>query len=340
VKQKPAKKRKLKKKKKKKEEVKQELKQELKNELIALKQELKEFVREGKIDNFNINEIVQQTKSNDFETARSLVDVHGNLTRVEQTISRPTADTIEFVNITKRNSYVYKGEFGYGNLIENKPRVDLLTFTVQFNQNLPQKINDVPAFIVSKGEDFYPKKFKFELSNGKDKIVSDGTFTQIVEINKDGSKKTKLDGSVEQKIINAEGIIYKYDKDTALSANYKERKSEDENSLYFWGEIPVAVVDNNGNKNVLWLQSEGYVINNSGNILDEGFFNNSSLDPFSMLKQVAVESIVFVRKDDNGKPGPAFFNKNIDLVATPDIVIAMAKTFATSAGNLKFDNEK
>ncbi|MFQ3674965.1 MAG: FecR family protein [Endomicrobiia bacterium] len=316
----------------------EEVKKELKDELIALKQELKDFVREAKNDNFYINEIVQQTKANDFETSRSLVDVHGNLTRVEQSISRPAADTIEFVNITKRNNYVYKGEFNYGSLIENKPRVDLLTFSLQFNQNLPQKINDFPSFIISKGDDFYPKKMKFELSNGRDKLWSEINFNEVNVIENNKTKKKLETDDFQFWLTNGiETCKINMDYDGELPEG---TSVESKDKFYFYEQMPIPVLNVNNNSSILWIQSENYIINNSGRILDETFFKNNISDPFTVLKTVAFESIIFVRRDDNGKPGGAFFNKNIDLVATPDIVVAMAKTLATSASNLKFASEK
>jgi len=44
-----------------------------------------------------------------------------------------------------------------------------------------------------------------------------------------------------------------------------------------------------------------------------------------------------VRKDNNGTPGESFFKRNIDLVVTPDIVIAMVKQIAPSLNNLKLE---
>lgn len=86
------------------------------------------------------------------------------------------------------------------------------------------------------------------------------------------------------------------------------------------------------------FRQEGYIINNIGNILTPSYFTSSSnKDPFTILKEVAVESIIFVRKDNNGTPGESFFKRNIDLVVTPDIVIAMVKQIAPSLNNLKLE---
>ncbi len=320
-------------------EAKEDKKEEIKQELVSLRQEMKEFVRDSKINYLYINEIVQQTKSNDFETARSLTDIHGNLTRIEQTVSRPNSSTIEFVNITKRNNYNYKGQFATGAhsyTVKDEPRVDLLTFLIEFNQKLPEKINEFPSFMVSKGDEIYPKRMRFEISNNaNDKIWGEATFEKVFVSGTE--KKEKLEGKFQNWLTN--GIeTYKVDLDYNDTLPPGVHSDENTTSLYFWSKdaIPVLSKDANGNytvSGILWLQNENYVINNSGKVLDETFFKNVS-DPFAAMKEIAFESIIFVRKDNNGVPGNAFFNKNIDLVATPDIVIAMAKSMAPSLANL------
>lgn len=343
---------------KKKEEVKQEIREQIKSEITALRQEIKEFIQNAKNDNQYIGGIVQETKSNDFETGRSLTDAHGNLTRVEQIITRPEPNTVEFINITKRENYRYDGRQLFGYEIKEKARIDLFNFKVEFNMSLPTKINELPAFIADKKDDFYPKRISFKIANGGDKsglnkidkIEGEVVFEKVEKEYVDWKngwreirKETKLEGTSAMYISNG---TEKYKIDTDYKGNLPEgRELEDGGvKLYVWAEKPIPILkkDLSGNysiHDILWLQTENYVINNSGQILDENSVKNVA-DPFTFLKQVAFESVVFVRKDDNGKPGAAFFNRNIDLVVTPDIVIAMAKSMLPSLTKMNFSESK
>ncbi len=314
----------------KKEETKQT---KVKEQLKEIKQELKEFVYQAKSDNVYINEIIQQLKEADFSTGRTLIDRHGNLTRVEQTISRPTPETIEFLNITKRNEYVYNGYYKTNlNIVEKKPRIDLFRYTMEFSMKLPQKINELPSFISSHSEDFYLKRMSYELSNTKDKFYGEINFT------KDKGSTVKLE-SQNCWIENANGVVYTidFDYDENIDGKLPEGRSKDIEDKKLWSlaEIPIPVKDTDGNKDILWVQTEVYLIDNSGKVLDVEYFKGAgSKDIFTVLKEIAVESIVFVRKNSDGTPGEPFFNRNIDLVATPDIIIALAKSLASQATNL------
>lgn len=121
-----------------------------KSELI--KSELKTFVSEIKLENYYFTNTILQVKEADFQTGRTLVDVHGNLTRIEQSVSRNKDNSIEFINITKRNSYKYNGYFkDYKTQVEsNEPRVDIFRLGVEFSDTLPEKISEWPSYIAKK----------------------------------------------------------------------------------------------------------------------------------------------------------------------------------------------
>lgn len=345
--------------------------QPFKDEISNLKEELKNFVLETKSDKYYINEIVYQIKEADFQTGRTLTDVHGNLTRVEQVISRNRSNTIEFMNITKRDSYVYKGYFDYADIVKsNKPRVDIFRLGIEFNQSLPEKISDWPKFISEQKDNFWPTKVYCELTNLKDRFYSETTFTKIVkeepiyeyhpqydqygnfigyeQVQIGTEKKTKFE-STTKNIVSNDDVVYTIDTDYDENVKGKlpegESKEGDDGKLWFWSYGPLPVkedINNDGkydNKDILWVQIEGYLINNNGEILTPSYFTGESKDPFTVLKEIAVESCVFVRKDDGTgvKPAEPFFNRNIDLVATPDIIITLAKNVAMSFKDVQKD---
>jgi len=105
--------------------------------------------------------------------------------------------------------------------------------------------------------------------------------------------------------------------------------------------------------NMIWLARENYVINNSGGIKTVDDFTSSGLDPFSVLKETAGQTIMYVKKAAT-EPGtwttslnadgsknyanvyagistvdkfdtagnPYDFGTNIDLVIVPDLALA------------------
>jgi hypothetical protein len=315
------------------------------NELAELRNELKEFVSEVKLERYYVTETIQQVKEADFQTGRTLLDVHGNLTRVEQTVSRNKGNSIEFINITKRDSYKYNRDFlkDYKELFaSNKPRVDIFKLGMEFSNTLPENISEWPSYIAEKGDNFYPTRFYSELSNTKDKIYSEITFEKSGDKVKEKDKIFQISNGKETYNIDVD-----YDEKIKGKLPNGESKEDDDGKLWFWAQGPIPVKEDISgdnivnNKDILWLQTEGYIINNSGNILTSSYFtSNSNKDPFTILKEVAFESIIFVRKDNGGQPGEAFFNSNIDLVATPDIALALVKKIAPSLTKLDLNTEK
>lgn len=94
-----------------------------------------------------------------------------------------------------------------------------------------------------------------------------------------------------------------------------------------------------GSGDYVWFAREDYVIGNSGQIKQVGDFVNSSQDPFSLLKETAIERVMYVKKNiggtdwtpacvykdhiDNSATGDYFASaKNIDLVFIPDLAVA------------------
>jgi hypothetical protein len=99
--------------------------------------------------------------------------------------------------------------------------------------------------------------------------------------------------------------------------------------------------------NMIWLARENYVINNSGGIKTVNDFTSSGLDPFSVLKETAGQTIMYVKKAfndpsnwtsnanayqgiDNTSTGDYYYaavaaypaGTNIDLVIVPDLALA------------------
>jgi len=118
--------------------------------------------------------------------------------------------------------------------------------------------------------------------------------------------------------------------------------------------------------NYMWFTTENYVIGNSGAIRTPEDFTNSSSDPFTLLKDNALESVMAIKKSDysNGNTygladvgaintndkakrdilGADYFDTkgrtgglgtNIDIVFIPDLMVAAVQRMLPAITNLK-----
>ncbi len=106
------------------------------------------------------------------------------------------------------------------------------------------------------------------------------------------------------------------------------------------------------NQGLLWYAREDYVIGNSGAIKNVDDLTSSSQDPFTMLKGVAAQSIVYIKKSasndaaalntnanaysdiDPGTNGDFFGARNIDVVIIPDLFVAGIQRMMPAFTNL------
>jgi hypothetical protein len=354
------------------EEAKQEqtTEEQKQTEQEALREEVHSFVQDTKVDMNDVRDIGNQLQEADFSTGRTMQDIHGNLVRVEQLIQRPDAYTMQFLNLTKRTDYTNKGHFAYTG--QNAARLDSMEAKTTFNQALPNDITEFPKFFDSNKDNIFitqtsfimSSKMKDPLDPTKSNTDSYGVETNVIT-NKDEELKetTFLSNGTDKWIFDQA----KYDAAKAADpAGYESRSApeqveirdqygnvtgeyyldqygkqvEDVTSLWGWGEAPILLVKDGTNGTVtskFWLQNEAYVINNSGRILDTDYFtSNSNSDPFSILKEIAFEQIMYVKQGNDISTATDYFkNKNIDLIFTPDIFLAVAKKFATQISSSK-----
>lgn len=305
------------------------IKENLKEELAKLRQELREIVSNIKTDVNVTREITNEIKETDFATGRSLKDIHGNLVRVEQLLLRPDSQTVLFLNLTKRNSYTYNGKFRYDGT--SSSRLDVLQTKITFNKNLPEQLTAWPGFIAGQEDDsFYPQKIYCQISNQKDKLEFIGVSKDKGELDEKGNVLTER-SIVMDGYINGWKVDPNYDAgDTDISADGSEN-----GSLWATNISPKMKIDMAGQPTrYVYLFSESYGINNDGKLLNLNDFTNTSENPFTVLKQVAVENILNVREGNTVSSTDFFTRGNIDLVVTPDIVVSIAQKLATEAGNI------
>ncbi|MDD5688089.1 MAG: FecR family protein [Elusimicrobia bacterium] len=309
-------------------EQKETKKEDLKNEMAALQQELHTIVADMKSDIEVTREIVNEIKEADFATGRSLKDIHGNLVRVEQQLLRPDSQTMQFLNLTKRDSYVYGGKFKYEG--PSTSRLDVLETKVTFNKPLPSQITEWPGFISGQEADtFYPQSVYCKVTNQTDKLELIGETRDKGQLDNEGKVLTGR-SIIMDTYINGWKIDEEYDAgDKSISAN-----GEVPGDLWATNISPNVKVEKDGQTKYINLFTESYAINNEGKLLNLKDFTSTSENPFTVLKEVAGEMIVSVR-EGNTVDSMDFLSKgNIDIVITPDIVVSIAQKLATQASEI------
>jgi hypothetical protein len=276
--------------------------------------------------------VTNEIKESDLSAGRTLRDVHGNLVRVEQHLLRPDSSTFEILNLTKRDEYKYSDRNNWGFKIANTPRLDVADMKITMNMALPEQLTEWPTFISSKGSDLHAQSMVVSLTNQTDTIESRGTWG-LKNVDKD-ERGNLLQGDrlVMTEYINGWTVDPTYNAGDQMQSF--PPNGTNLTDLSTWSISSKQRLTKAGQQDkFVNLYTEGYGINNDGKILNLNDFTSSSENPFVTLKQVAGELIVFVRESDTAKTD---FLKagNLDLVTTPDLLVAVAEKLAAQAGDL------
>ncbi len=112
---------------------------------------------------------------------------------------------------------------------------------------------------------------------------------------------------------------------------------------------PYALGNNTAN-GVMWYARENYVIGNGGDIKSADSITSSSQDPFTLLKGLGVQTIVYVKQSQNDSAAALTNNaaaygdvlaadhlgggRNIDIVFIPDLMVAAVQRMLPAITNL------
>ncbi|MBI4351669.1 MAG: FecR domain-containing protein [Elusimicrobia bacterium] len=107
---------------------------------------------------------------------------------------------------------------------------------------------------------------------------------------------------------------------------------------------------NNTSNGVMWYARENYVIGNGGEIKSADSITSSSQDPFTLLKGLGVQTIVYVKQSQNDSAAALSSNaaaygdilaadhlgggRNIDIVFIPDLMVAAVQRMLPAITNL------
>jgi hypothetical protein len=358
-------------------------------------------------------------KESDLEAGRTLTDVHGNLVRVDQRMMRPAADEIQFFNLVKRPIYAnYTAAtegFAYnGGAVTT--RLDYMQMTMNFNKDLPQRIEEWPSFF--NGNDVNPDWASFVMANrsksdeiffiaegykydaARDELVNNtnvvnytgtlvdrnvvvtgvlndtdlgmpGTYNAIDGLNDithlrfsgnangtlshvDGSG-APIAGTFGGTALGTGNVIWAVKTD--LTHSYSEPVNRPDNAPLVQYQADKYRLGTTGT-DYIWFAKENYVISNGGGIQTPNAFTNTSSDPFSLLKDNALETVMYIKKAfTNSDAGittsaqakadikaddyfrynspTAGVGTNIDIVFIPDLMIAAVQRMLPAITNLK-----
>lgn len=311
---------------------------EQREQIASLRAELNDIVNQVKTELNSNRDRNNELKDTDFATARTLRDVHGNLVRVEQHLLRPNDSTLQFLNITKRSEYTYSNRQGWNFSVPTGSRLDIMDVTVTMNMSLPNQVVEWPAYIAAKGDDMHPDRVTVRMSNQADEVRMEGTWTAKGGRDEKGNV-LKDDEVVFNSYINGWLVDPNYTKPGDTDLNFPTDGAEP-TDLYAWTISKELRLTKNGQADkYVRLYSEGYAINNEGSILTLNGLLKSGKDPMTILRESAVEQIVFCRETDAAKTD--FFQKgNLDLVYTPDLIISIATKLATQIDDLTSESDK
>ncbi|MCM2268275.1 MAG: FecR family protein [Elusimicrobiales bacterium] len=369
--------------------------------------QVKEFARVSNNTDAAVKGFVNVVKESDLEAGRTLNDVHGNLVRVDQRMMRPAADEIQFFNLVKRPTYAnYTSAadgFAYnGGAVTN--RLDYMQMTMNFNKDLPQRIEEWPAFFNgnsvnaewasfvlanrTKADEIFFIGQGYEYDAARDELVNNtnvvnyGTLVDrnviITGVIKDEvgvsaiaglGRITNLDiqdaGTLNGQLKYGDGtnvngglgtdVVWAVITDDAVSYSKPTDRPDNAPLVQYQADMYDVGAQGTG---FLWFAKENYVIGNGGQIRTPGDFTNSSSDPFSLLKDNALETVMYVKKSvgnnsalitnsDLAKAdidtedwfsyngGAAGVGTNIDIVFIPDLMVAAVQRMLPAITNLK-----
>ncbi|MCX7905724.1 MAG: hypothetical protein N2446_03375 [Elusimicrobiales bacterium] len=289
---------------------------------------------------------VLREKNADFESGRTLYDVHGNLVRVSQRILRPELNKIQFLSIIKRPNYAdylntdfsssYTGFKYNGNQINN--RLDFFAITFSFNKNLPENIMKFPSFFsnpsvkaewatfvaanLSDNMPFFVAE-AYKYNKTRDELINN---TESVGVTQDSDEKDndviiagKIDKSYLYDIVNYNFV----EQNPSSPTGNLVRKTDNLNiNGAFWGlkkksfEVNGDIFKLRGTQyikggsgnNYFWITSETFLISSSGKLTRKKDISSSFESLSQIINKNFVESIFYIKEDNSGNVTDTSYN--------------------------------
>ena len=286
-------------------------------------------------------------KNSDFESGKTLRDIHGNLLRIEQRILRPSPNEIQFINITKRpyykdyeNTSFSMGREGFRyNGGDLKNRVDVFAVSFSFNKDMPKNIQNLPSFFadpsveanwatfvsanVSSDESFFvAEAYRYNPSRGE--MINN---TESVGVPQDSNERDRdviISGKISKDLLY-DIVNYNFkEKDPSSPTGELVRKTD--GSVIqgaFWGvktgdefEIKGDIYNLKGYRYLkgaagneyFWVTSENYLISPSGAVRKRREIEENFRSFSDVLSRNFLQSIIYVKGDDNSSVSDQSYN--------------------------------
>ncbi len=330
---------------------------DLEDVVTEISRELRDEIRSA-IDEINVEvgdaqDTIDEKRETDVSTGRSMKDRWGNLVRVEQHLMRPDSKTFQFVNITKRDNYKYRGRMGGD---DTGSRMDTFQTKIGFNMDIPEKISGWINFISDledSDKDFHPEFLDLRLSNNSD------------EIRVFSDKWLGEDEGLEEPTVTFESGLYDglWTVDTDPPDEFCEGspigQEPHEDSIQIWGISPKIRLEHDGDEGPIEdmrIGMEGWLIDNDGRVVGKRTLEDGN--PFDLMNRIALQSSLTFRhafepdyildgtdveENDSNRQialegfndARNFFEKNFDNILTPDIVYNVLEELAS---DIDFDS--
>ena len=321
-------------------------------ESMKKRNDVREYAALTRAAESEISESQQQVKEEDFAAGRTLVDVHGNVVRVDQRLDRPDNKTLQVVNVVKRSGYASRGFRKYAYNGSGGARLDSVSTKIEFNIALPDNLSEFPGFFSENDNKIEVERSEVVFANmgDSDEVftvammglrnpdrddVDVSLFIGTLQTASGRSGKTRLFQLRQQ----ADGTVPGLTK-FIETPDTSEIKNEGTDELY--GNFAKLWQESGDATNKLWLASEFFVINNAGKVRNLKEFTDGSVNFESLFKDTAAQLGIFA-KTDVGAPstvdatnfsGGNAAKKNIDVVIIPDIFVSVVKSLASSLDSL------
>ncbi|MFA5161615.1 MAG: FecR domain-containing protein [Elusimicrobiales bacterium] len=273
-------------------------------------------------------------KERDMAEGRVMTDIHGNLTRVEQQMFRPSRDSMQVISLVQRPDYAdFTGNcFAYNNNgNETANRLDSLSMYMTFNKELPQNLSDwgmafrdsslhaVSATVLAANQTGISERFvvggsyNYDAATGRLEDSGNLIFGTLswdngmnLFANYAAAAKNNLtfnSGVSDKGTVSSGGsvirdLVWAQKSGTANPANI-----EDPSAFYSYQAQQYCIgADCSANGNILWLGTESYLINSKGSLLHSGdMLSGQSLT--GLYGDSALETLVYVKANVSGQSG-------------------------------------
>ncbi len=331
---------------------------------VRKRDEIRQFAMLTGATEREISQSQEQVKQEDFAAGRTLVDVHGNLVRVDQRLDRPDNKTLQILNVVKRTTYASGGFRKYTYNGDSGSRVDSLRAKVEFDQALPDNLNEFPGYFSTNKDTIHVQRSELVLANSGDadnvfiialmglrnastNDIAPDLYIGTLQTSGGSSGRKKLFELKELNDLSVPGLT-RFVEDTTI-----KELSQDGSNGDLYGNFAKRWQNASFPGNKLWLASEFFVINNAGNVRNISDYVGGTINFESLLKNSGAELGIFVKQDISNAPsstldvtsnstfaGGNAANKNIDIVIIPDLFVSVVKSLSTSLDSISKSLDK